>query len=392
MHSDEKKPFTVNDILQAAESTMASTDDKDLGEHAKNTEDSQVKIVLEEADLWRRFKSLTNEMIVTKNGRRMFPVLKVNVTGLEPKAMYSFLLDFVCVEGHRWKYVNGEWVSGGKPEPPTPSCVYIHPDSPNFGAHWMKQPVGFSKVKLTNKQNSGGQIMLNSLHKYEPRLHIIKVGASDNNRTVVSHSFPETQFIAVTAYQNEEITSLKIKYNPFAKAFLDAKERQEQKEALEQASESHSAYSQYGWFCAGSTPVYPHHHHPSSYPHIPSSPYNRIGQLGIRSHRPAPYPNPYHKRTDLSSPGHPQQYYATESNQLLFPAPASIENLAVPSTVAHHSQSAGIHAGLTLSLSNAAYGRPGHDEAMNRRETDKSKFLQSGGLTLHSSWNTIPQA
>lgn len=88
----------------------------------------------------------------------MFPVLKINVTGLEPKAMYSFLLDFVSVEGHRWKYVNGEWVSGGKPEPPTPSCVYIHPDSPNFGAHWMKQPVIFSKVKLTNKQNGNGQV------------------------------------------------------------------------------------------------------------------------------------------------------------------------------------------------------------------------------------------
>lgn len=90
--------------------------------------------------------------------RRMFPVLKVNVTGLEPKAMYSFLLDFVCVGGNRWKYVNGEWVSGGKPEPPAPSCVYIHPDSPNFGAHWMKQSIGFSKVKLTNKQNSSGQV------------------------------------------------------------------------------------------------------------------------------------------------------------------------------------------------------------------------------------------
>lgn len=88
----------------------------------------------------------------------MFPVLKINVTGLEPKAMYSFLLDFVSVDGHRWKYVNGEWVSGGKPEPPTPSCVYIHPDSPNFGAHWMKQPVVFSKVKLTNKQNGNGQV------------------------------------------------------------------------------------------------------------------------------------------------------------------------------------------------------------------------------------------
>lgn len=47
--------------------------------------------------------------------------------------------------------------------------------------------------------------MLNSLHKYEPRIHIIRVGAPESNRTVISHSFPETQFIAVTAYQNEEV-------------------------------------------------------------------------------------------------------------------------------------------------------------------------------------------
>lgn len=88
----------------------------------------------------------------------MFPVLKVNVSGLDPNAMYSFLLDFVAADSHRWKFLNGEWVPGGKPEPQAPSCVYIHPDSPNFGAHWMKAPVSFSKVKLTNKLNGGGQV------------------------------------------------------------------------------------------------------------------------------------------------------------------------------------------------------------------------------------------
>ena len=34
-------------------------------------------VQLEDANLWNRFQSLTNEMIVTKNGRRMFPVIKV---------------------------------------------------------------------------------------------------------------------------------------------------------------------------------------------------------------------------------------------------------------------------------------------------------------------------
>uniref|UniRef100_H2L6R9 T-box domain-containing protein n=1 Tax=Oryzias latipes TaxID=8090 RepID=H2L6R9_ORYLA len=187
----------------------------------------ELRVTLEDAELWRKFQQITNEMIVTKNGRRMFPVLKVSVSGLDPSSMYSFLLDFVPADSCRWKFVNGEWVAAGRAEGRGEGRVhggiYIHPDSPNFGAHWMKAPVSFNKVKLTNKVNGGGQIMLNSLHKYEPQLHIVCVGS--RHRLVSNVSFKETQFIAVTAYQNEEITALKIKYNPFAKAFLDAKER-----------------------------------------------------------------------------------------------------------------------------------------------------------------------
>ncbi len=40
-------------------------------------EAADIKAELEEADLWGKFHELTNEMIVTKNGRRMFPVIKV---------------------------------------------------------------------------------------------------------------------------------------------------------------------------------------------------------------------------------------------------------------------------------------------------------------------------
>lgn len=46
--------------------------------------------------------------------------------------------------------------------------------------------------------------MLNSLHKYEPRVHLVKVGSE--LRRVLTYPFPETQFIAVTAYQNEEVS------------------------------------------------------------------------------------------------------------------------------------------------------------------------------------------
>ena len=68
--------------------------------------------------------------------------------------------------------------------------------------------------------------ILNSKHKFEPRLHIIKVEAnSDLNRIIKTVNLPLTQFMAVTAYQNEEVTHLKIDHNPFAKAFKDSRDR-----------------------------------------------------------------------------------------------------------------------------------------------------------------------
>lgn len=92
----------------------------------------------------------------------MFPVLKVSVSGLDPSSMYSFLLDFVPADSCRWKFVNGEWVAAGRAEGRGEGRghggIYIHPDSPNFGAHWMKAAVSFNKVKLTNKVNGGGQV------------------------------------------------------------------------------------------------------------------------------------------------------------------------------------------------------------------------------------------
>lgn len=53
-------------------------------------------------------------------------------------------------------------------------------------------------------------IVLQSLHKYQPRLHIVEVtedGVEDmsNEARTQTFTFPENQFIAVTAYQNTDV-------------------------------------------------------------------------------------------------------------------------------------------------------------------------------------------
>ncbi|CAG06505.1 unnamed protein product [Tetraodon nigroviridis] len=117
----------------------------------------------------------------------------------------------------------------GKAEPAMPGRLYVHPDSPAAGAHWMRQLVSFQKLKLTNNHlDPFGHIILNSMHKYQPRLHIVKADENNafgsKNTAYCTHVFQETAFISVTSYQNHKITQLKIENNPFAKGFRGSEE------------------------------------------------------------------------------------------------------------------------------------------------------------------------
>ncbi len=80
-------------------------------------------------------------MIITKTGRRMFPGIKVNISGMEAHENYVVILDFANVDEKRYKFSDGEWKLGGRCEPNHPKRFFIHPDSPNTGSHWQQKTV-----------------------------------------------------------------------------------------------------------------------------------------------------------------------------------------------------------------------------------------------------------
>ena len=204
----------------------------------------------------------------------MFPGFSVAVTGLKPKVKYTMKLEVVLADNHRFKFLNARWLAVGTAEPQPLSESYIHPDSPNSGAFWMRHGISFRKLKITNNKERPGnnvikpltnvecmicfvvewckcamiqgcptlthlltqsndhcvfvlQALLHSMHKYFLRLIVEEERKTPPGeeklpaRVVLQMDFPETTFIAVTAYQNEEVTQLKITNNPFAKAFRD---------------------------------------------------------------------------------------------------------------------------------------------------------------------------
>lgn len=242
---------------------------------------SQVECQLDNKDMWDKFHSLNTEMIITKTGRRMFPVMKVQFHNLDPNARYAVTMDIVPVDNKRYRYAYHKscWQVAGKADPSAEPRLYPHPDSPFNGDLLSRQVISFEKVKLTNNEmDKSGHIILNSMHKYQPRVHLLELKlpqTSSHHHQTTSKSFtslsdhhhqhnnnnnhhhhhhhnhhrqqhnnnnhhqqqtqphldiedyktfvfPETVFTAVTAYQNQLITKMKIDKNPFAKGFRDS--------------------------------------------------------------------------------------------------------------------------------------------------------------------------
>ncbi|XP_055019357.1 T-box transcription factor TBX20 [Boleophthalmus pectinirostris] len=211
---------------------------------------AKISCSLETKELWDKFHELGTEMIITKSGRRMFPTIRVSFSGVEQDSRYIVLMDIVPVDNKRYRYAyhRSSWLVAGKADPPLPARLYVHPDSPFTGEQLLKQMVSFEKVKLTNNElDQHGHIILNSMHKYQPRVHIIKKKEhtasllnlkSEEFRTFV---FVETVFTAVTAYQNQLITKLKIDSNPFAKGFRDSSRLTDmERESVENLIHKHS--------------------------------------------------------------------------------------------------------------------------------------------------------
>ncbi|XP_044541032.1 T-box transcription factor TBX21-like, partial [Gracilinanus agilis] len=159
----------------------------------------------------------------------MIPFLSYKIQGMDPSALYHIFVEMGPVDQNHWQYRSSQWLpyKDEEEEDNLPgNHFYQHPDSPNTGAHWMDREISFKKLKLTHKKiacKNGSQapMLLKSLHKYQPRLHIEEISDGKQHMPASSSStytftFPDTEFIAVTAYRNSEIIRLKNQNNLFA--------------------------------------------------------------------------------------------------------------------------------------------------------------------------------
>uniref|UniRef100_A0A8C9F7Q3 T-box transcription factor 18 n=1 Tax=Pavo cristatus TaxID=9049 RepID=A0A8C9F7Q3_PAVCR len=170
------------------------------------------RVELQGAELWKRFHEIGTEMIITKAGRRMFPAMRVKISGLDPHQQYYIAMDIVPVDNKRYRYVyhSSKWMVAGNADSPVPPRVYIHPDSPASGETWMRQVISFDKLKLTNNElDDQGHVSTCSFTKRQ-------------KQKAEKCLFQWVHFFSFKAMVVWNITRLKIDRNPFAKGFRDS--------------------------------------------------------------------------------------------------------------------------------------------------------------------------
>lgn len=236
-----------------------------------------MKIEPENRDLWNRFRSCErNEMIITKSGRCLFPVLKFNVLLEEselpapsPNYNFSYGLGMERVDSYKWKYRDGHWFSlttaNSTSLVDSNWHVYEPETSPSSWLQIKEEGLNFSKVKLTNRKSSSptaiylsnastsastntsasNYFSLSSFGNYVPVVYLLnwscfmhhhKESHEPINIESILRNYDakeleregslkiirvyECSFIAVTHYQNVLITHLKKHNNPHAKGFI----------------------------------------------------------------------------------------------------------------------------------------------------------------------------
>ncbi|VDN07080.1 unnamed protein product [Thelazia callipaeda] len=230
----------MNDVLASQKCEMLVVNEK-------------IRVDISQRKLWEEFHRYQNEMILTSKGRLVmkttffydllvnynliicnfrciYPRISFAVSGLEVRSLYSMHLKIRRADCFRYKYTGGEWHKAGRGEPESETKpIYPENGFTQTGQYWMSNDIRFGKVKITNNPKDYFNVVLTSMHKYCPILYVHKVYATPavcldgstifTNQYQLVKSFTDEvmEFIAVTAYQNQQIIEMKKAHNSYAR-------------------------------------------------------------------------------------------------------------------------------------------------------------------------------
>ena len=170
-------------------------------------------VELGEKDLWQNLHSIGNEMLISRGGGLLNPRLTVKIFNLHQDKFYKVMVDCEPKDNFQYRFDGLNWYTHSTTSRIEHESYYTHPSSPASGGMWMENPVTFPDLRLTNtSSNHENQIVLNSMKKYQPKIHIVECLSPMELTPIDSwvYAFNETEFISITGgYKNRQVREMK---------------------------------------------------------------------------------------------------------------------------------------------------------------------------------------
>ncbi|UMM22363.1 hypothetical protein L5515_003615 [Caenorhabditis briggsae] len=174
--------------------------------------------------LWHKLHPLQHEMIITGVGRRVYPLLEYQFSGMNPEKMYTTSVHFEYVDDKKLRFCKGKYVESVSQEKKEAPRKVQHKSGAKMGSKWMAAPVNFEDVRITNRKTredeDGSNVHLHAQHRYLPVLTISEEGGS-SYEIRLSH----TVFITATLYHIDEVCNIKTESNEYAKSNREDRRR-----------------------------------------------------------------------------------------------------------------------------------------------------------------------
>ncbi|CAO4369225.1 unnamed protein product [Caenorhabditis nigoni] len=174
--------------------------------------------------LWHKLHPLQHEMIITGVGRRVYPLLEYQCTGMNPDKMYTTSVHFEYVDDKKLRFCKGKYVESVSQEKKEAPRKVQHKSGAKLGSKWMASPVNFEDVRISNKKtredDDSSIVHLHAQHRYLPVLTITEEGGSSYEIRL-----PHTVFITATLYHIDEVCKIKTESNEYAKSNREDRRR-----------------------------------------------------------------------------------------------------------------------------------------------------------------------
>ncbi|EFO97532.1 hypothetical protein CRE_08573 [Caenorhabditis remanei] len=178
--------------------------------------DISVSLSVNMDTLWKSCFELNNEMIITADGRRVFPTLEYDIKGLDPLKYYSMYMHFDFIDDVKYRFINGNWTKSPSTEEKGVLRRVVHHHGLQLGQNWMDRPLSFDQIRITNRKSNEQTKGPSFVHLYTQHRYIPVLTIYERDQVVHVSKIDYTGFITVTSYHSAALNEFKTNSNPYA--------------------------------------------------------------------------------------------------------------------------------------------------------------------------------